>query len=259
MGGFSVIYTHIDVFLLVLVRISAFIAVSPVFGRKGIPATTKVGFSLILSAIIMLGFDTLPDLSGIEDAAYIMLVVKEALIGIAVSFITVIFFSIFYAAGQLADMQMGFSVGGVYDVQMQTEVPLVGNFLYAMGMLTFIVLNGVPKLVFLIYSMYDSIPITGGSFTDTCYEVFYSAFSFTYAYAVKLILPLILLMLITEFLLGVIIKFMPQMNVFVIGIPVKIGMSLLLLNFLVGPAFQFLDTYFNNMFESAMMLIRSMG
>ncbi len=259
MGELSVIYTNIDVFLLVLVRVSSFILVSPVFGRKGIPATTKIGLSIILASTIMLGFESFPDLSEIKDQMYMMLVVKEALIGISVSFITVIFFSIFYAAGQMADMQMGFNVGGLYDVQMQMEVPLMGNFFYAMGLLTFIVLNGVPKLIFLLNSMYDSIPIIGTDFNQMFFEVFYNAFSFMYAYAVRLVLPLILLVLVTQFILGVIIKFVPQMNVFIIGIPVKIAISLLLLNFLIGPIFQLLDGYFDEMFNSAMLVIRSIG
>lgn len=259
MSGLSVIYSNMDIFLLVLVRVSSFVFVSPVFGRKGIPTTTKIGLSILLASTIMLGFNEIPVLSGNSDMMYIMLVAKEALIGISISFITVIFFSVFHAAGQLADLQIGFNIGGIYDAQMQMEVPLTGNFLYAMGFLTFLILNGVPKLIFIIHSMFDSIPIIGSSFSNAFYEVFFNAFTLTYAYAVRLVLPLIMLMLVTQFILGVIIKFVPQMNVFIIGIPVKIAISLLLLNFLIGPLFQLMDRYFDKMFESAMMLIRSIG
>jgi flagellar biosynthetic protein FliR len=259
MNSLSVVYTNIDVFLLVLVRIASFIFVSPVFGRRGIPATTKIGLTAILSVVIMLGFETFPDVAEMGSGMYLGLVIKEALIGISISFITLIFFTVFYGIGQLADMQIGFNVGGIYDAQMQMQVPLTGNFFYLMGFLTFLVLNGASKMIFLIHSMYDSIPIVGNGFSNTFYEIFFNAFTFTYAYAVRIILPLTLLLLITQFILGVIIKFVPQMNVFIIGIPVKIAISLIILNFLIGPLFQLMDVYFDRMFESAMMLIRSLN
>ena len=78
MSGFSVIYSNMDIFLLVLVRVSSFVFVSPVFGRKGIPTTTKIGLSILLASTIMLGFNEIPVLSGNSDMMYIMLVAKEA-------------------------------------------------------------------------------------------------------------------------------------------------------------------------------------
>ncbi len=257
MSSFSLIYSNIDIFLLILARISSFVLVSPIFGRKGIPNTTKIGLSLILGISIILNMPQIPQISNLNSGLYIALLAKEALIGMSVSFLSFMFFSVFYAAGQLADMNMGFNVGGLYDAQMQMQVPLTGNLFYTIGLFVFLSTKGATKLIFLLYSMFDTIPIQGTEVSGIFYEIFINSFSFTYAYAVKIILPLLLLTLITQFVLGVIIKFVPQMNVFVIGIPVKIAVSMILLIFLVAPLFELLDQYFEFMFERMLLLIRS--
>ncbi|MBN2853882.1 MAG: flagellar biosynthetic protein FliR [Clostridia bacterium] len=249
MAGLSELYSNIDVFLLVLVRMSTFVFVSPVFGRKGIPNTTKIGFSFFLSYIVFFNFDVMVPLEGIGNAAYLMIIFREALIGMAIGFVSIVFFAIFYTAGQIADFQMGFNIGGMYDQQMQTKVPIVGNLFYVMAFLTFLNLNGMETLTKLVANMYYNVPIIRSGIDNTIYKVILTGFYTSFMYAVKIVLPMVMLMIITQFLLGVVIKFVPQMNVFIIGIPIKIVLSLMLLIFMITPLYNLLGNVFKDLFE----------
>ena len=247
MAGLSEVYLNIDVFLLILIRMSTFVFISPIFGRKGVPSTTKIGFSFFLSYIVFFNYDVMVDLSNTSSAEYILIIFKEAMIGFAIGFISLMFFSIFYTAGQIADFQMGFNLGGMYDQQMQTKVPIIGNLFYVLAFLTFLNFNGMERLANLVINLYRDVPILGSPVEDTIYGIILNGFYTSYLFAIKIVIPLMLLMLITQFLLGVIIKFVPQMNVFIIGIPIKIVMSLLLLIGIVTPMYNLFREIFGDM------------
>jgi len=247
MANLSQIYLNIDVFLLILVRMAGFVMVSPIFGRKGVPNTTKIGFSFFLSYIVFFNYDVMIDLSSIGSAEYILIIFKETMIGVAIGFIAMLFFSIFYTAGQIADFQMGFNLGGMYDQQMQTKVPIIGNLFYVFAFLTFLNLHGMEKLSRLIIDLYKDVPILGNSLSETIYGVILNGFYTAYLFSIRIVLPLMLLMLITQFLLGVIIKFVPQMNVFIIGIPIKIVLSLMLLVGIVTPMYNLFEEILKKM------------
>lgn len=249
MAGLSELYSNIDVFLLILVRMSAFVFVSPVFGRKGIPNTTKIGFSFFLSYIVFFDFDVMVSLEGVGSTEFMMLIFREAMIGISIGFVSIVFFAIFYTAGQIADFQMGFNIGGMYDQQMQTKVPIVGNLFYVMAFLTFLNLNGMEMMTKLVTNLYYNVPIIGNGMDNTIYKVILTGFYTSFMYAVKIVLPMVMLMVITQFLLGVVIKFVPQMNVFIIGIPIKIVLSLMLLIFMITPLYNLFGNLFNDMFD----------
>ena len=109
-------------FLLILIRISTFISLSPGFSNRAFPTTAKLGISLALSVIVM---GSIPQLSAsLPMGLFLVTGIKELLIGMALAYITLLFFTTVEIAGTLVDFQVGFSMGQIYDPSLCREINL---------------------------------------------------------------------------------------------------------------------------------------
>jgi len=250
---------NIEQFILILLRITGYVFISPVFGRKSIPATYKIILSLLLSFIVFTSFDWDIIDREITMIEFVLICIKETGLGMILGFSTAIFFSIFYTAGKIIDTQMGFQMGGLYDPQMNSKVPISGNLLYVFAFLIFIQLDGHLKLIKILHDMFITVPVMGGRLDAAIVNILLNGFYSSFVFAVKLVLPVVLIMLITQFILGVIVKFVPQINVFIIGIPLKIAIGLIVLFFIITPMSEVLDILFERMYDLGMTLNAGMA
>jgi len=101
-------------FLLIVVRVTSFFLMLPLFSYRTIPTSHKVGFSFFLSLMMFFGMET-PTLE--VDGAYYLLIIKEAMVGLFIGFLAYMLFSAVQVAGGLIDFQMGFAIANVVDPQ----------------------------------------------------------------------------------------------------------------------------------------------
>ena len=114
-------------FLLIFMRITAFFVTMPFFSYRNIPNTHKIGFSFFLAWIMFFSLDP----PAIEvDGQFIMLIVKEVLLGLTIGFSAYFILAAIQIAGSFIDFQMGFAIANVIDPQTGAQSPLVGQFLY---------------------------------------------------------------------------------------------------------------------------------
>lgn len=113
-------------FLLIVVRVTSFFLMLPLFSYRTIPTSHKVGFSFFLSLMMFFGMET-PTLE--VDGAYYLLIIKEAMVGLFIGFLAYMLFSAVQVAGGLIDFQMGFAIANVVDPQTGTQSPLTGQYL----------------------------------------------------------------------------------------------------------------------------------
>lgn len=252
-------FPNIEQYILILLRITGYVMISPVFGRRNIPAPVKILLSFLLSYIVFSSFEWNLAVSDLSMGEYALLSIKETMLGVVLGFSTAIFFSVFYTAGKIIDTQMGFQLGGLYDPQMNSKVPISGNLLYVFAFLVFIQMDGHLILIKILHNMFITVPIIGGTLDETIVNILLSGFYTSFAFAVKLVLPVILIMLIVQFVLGVIVKFIPQINVFIIGIPLKIAIGLIVLFLIVTPMSDVLGELFNDMFDIGKVLNAGMS
>jgi flagellar biosynthetic protein FliR len=240
---------QIDFFILILLRISGFIFTSPVFGRREIPNILKIGFCLYLSYMLLLS-GLIPQM---EMAAglgpYLLTGVLEVSKGMLLGWVSMLFFSLFMTAGQLIDIQVGFQMAGILDPQFGTKTPLTGNLLNILVFVVFFQVNAHLDMLTILIGFFRATPIGSLINIQQIYALVSNAFIFTFFLGVKIALPIILIILFVEVVLGVIVKFMPQMNVFVIGIPFKILVGLVSLRYLIGPLGHYLDFIFQSMHD----------
>ena len=244
------IYNNIEYFLLILLRVSALIISSPIFGRRTLPNTFKIAFCIMLSYFVMLAFPAGARIQYRTLLEFVLMCVKELLFGLVLGYVTTLFFSIPQTAGYVIDMQLGFGMVNIFDVQNNISVPVTGNFLYVITMLSFFAVNGHQQLVYILTNTFSSIPPgqvqLNASLGYSAVEVFAESF----VMAAKVAMPLIAAGIMGEVIMGIIVRTTPQMNMFVVGIPLKIILGLMALILLMPVYVQYTDTIFVKMAES---------
>lgn len=188
---------------------------------------------------------------------YIFLVVKETLIGLMMGFFVMLFISALQVAGQFIDVQMGFGLANVVDPQTGTQVPIMGFFKYYLGMLIFLSLDIHHYIIHAYVDSFQQIPIgnlyLSGSGRFAEFAV--TAFSGMFVLALKIAAPVVFCLLLTTVALGITARTVPQMNVFVVGMPLKIALGFLV-TYLSLPTFLFvLDALFTEMVESIYIMV----
>jgi flagellar biosynthetic protein FliR len=251
---------NFDYTLLLFLRVSGLIWPSPVFGRKTTPAPIKIVFMFALTYIVFLAFPAPLKGLGCETLLeYALMCVKELLFGLCMGFVANVFFNLVFTAGQIMDMQTGFGIVSVYDIQNSSQVPVIGNLLNVVLLIVFFCVNGHLKLIAILYATFSKIPVGNVLLSMDFVYALLEAFTLSFVLAVMVAMPVLAAGMILEIAMGVLIRSVPQMNMFVIGIPVKIVAGLAVLLISVPVFIGFSNTIFNEMFQSIEEVFNSFG
>ncbi|GAA0435238.1 flagellar biosynthetic protein FliR [Virgibacillus salarius] len=243
----------ISVFLLILVRVVAFFATMPLFSYRTIPRLFKLGFSFFLAFLM---FYTVNAPSIPVDEMYLLLIVKEALVGLFIGLIAYIILSAVQIAGGFIDFQMGFAIANVIDPQTGAQSPLTGQYFYIIALLFLLSVNGHHILIDGIVNSYQFIPIDAFiPFQNENIVTFViDTFNKMFLIAFQIAIPIVGCLFLVDVALGIIARTVPQLNVFVVGLPLKILVSFVALLF-------FMSLYVvlvKNLFEILFATIRSL-
>ncbi|MDD3839694.1 MAG: flagellar biosynthetic protein FliR [Clostridia bacterium] len=245
-------------FLLVLVRMSGIFILSPIFGGRSLPTYFKIGIAFFCSLIVLNTIDVkaVHDISNIYIWA--LMVAKELLIGLTIGYVTALFFSAFFIAGQIIDTQIGFGIVNVIDPQNNIQVPIVGNLYNIIALLVFFALNGHHILIKALFDSYKYIPL-GQAMLDvnTAHDII-DIFSHVLIISVKISLPVVAVTLLVDVAMGIFARTIPQMNVFILGIPAKIILGLIVILLFIPFFVYFLDGVFGQMLNDLGNVIKRM-
>ena len=243
-----------DVFLLVFVRLTGIFVMSPIFGRNNVPTTFKVGFTFMMSILVVQGVK-MPDLAPWNSLmGWIVLLGKEFLIGLMLGFLAYAIFSVMYVAGQLIDMRIGFGMVNVFDPVSNVQVPITANFYIILATMFMLVTDGHLLMLLSLTESFTKLPIGEVSFTAPLIDQMIRLMGTIFEIGFKIAAPVTVAIMVTDMALGIISKSVPQMNVFMLGMPVKIIMGLLIIfvtmtsfhgivNFLMGGTYKEMEAF----------------
>jgi len=232
------------------VRVTALVISSPVFGRNNIPNMMKIAFCMLITYLL---YTSATPVIGVEYRSvleFALMLIKELLFGLALGYVTTLFFTVVQTAGQTMDMQMGFGMVNVFDVQNNINIPITGNFLSIVILITFLSVDGHLMLIRILASTFAFVPVGGVVLNPDVGMVALDVFALAFVLAIKVAMPMIAAGLLGEVIMGVIVRAIPQMNIFVVGIPLKILLGLIMLLIILPVFVYFCDTIFDQMFES---------
>lgn len=247
-----------ELFLLILVRMSSLFVVTPVFGGRNVPSYLKIAFAFFCS-IIMLNLLKEADVAYTNIFSYASIIAKELAIGIILGFTSYLVISALYLAGQIIDIQIGFGMVNVLDPMHDTQVPLTGNFIYIISLLFFLLMNGHHVLLTALFKSYSILPIDSFVFNNALFNNMLNVFYETFVIGFKIGIPILAASLLAEIALGILTKTVPQMNVFVVGMPMKVGVGMLTLMAMMPMFISTMDVTFDKMYSYIYLIIKSMA
>ena len=207
-------------------RITSFFTSSSILFPQGTPNLVKIALCLFLSVAVSIntGID-------VQVESMYMLVsygVLEILTGLFLGYITSICFNAIKIGGQLIDMQMGLSMASIYDSTTQTQTTLIGNIMYWMGVVVFFAMNGHHVLIEGLQYSFKIIEI-GTPIIENNLDYLVKIFIEYFNIGFKMSIPVVLALLISEIIMGLISRSVPQFNVMILGMPMKILVGTLFL------------------------------
>ena len=239
-------------FIFVIARISGIFSFNPIFSRQNVTTRIKVGASIAFSVVTLMymGGGLYYDVHGIPDFVFTLL--KETAIGMVLGFMTNLVQTVIVYGGDIMDTQVGFGMAKAMDPATGIQMPLMGNLYYYMFLLYFFIVGGHLKYIELFIMSYDTLPI-GFSFTaDTLNLIYFIAnyLGTVLTLAVKFAMPIIAAELITEFILGVMMKAVPSIQIFVLNIQLKIVIGLIVLLSIAKPMSDFMEYLMDILFQN---------
>ena len=232
-------WAELTLFLYVSARVSGFILFNPILGRANIPAAFRTGMALVLSWFVMgVTRQEVPAPTGVVELL-IHLLLEMALgflLGMAVNF----FFYIPQLAGQMIDTQMGMTMNQMYDAGSQANMSVTGMILNILMTLLFFAAGGHLTLIRIFLTSEEIVPLGAVSIGVPAYQYLLELFIQCTILAVKLCMPIMVAELIAQVGMGVLMKVIPQINIFAINIDLKVLIGLSLLFMLTVPFSEFI-------------------
>ncbi|MCQ6274109.1 flagellar type III secretion system protein FliR [Bacillus sp. V3B] len=246
-------------FLLVFVRVTAFFLLMPLFSYRTIPTRFKVGFGFFLSLLIFFSMEApIFEING----SYYLLIIKELLVGLLIGFIAYLIMSAIQIAGGFIDFQMGFGMVNVMDPQTGAQSPIMGQYLYIIGLFFLLTVNGHHLMLDGIYYSYQFIPLDQAWLplgSEKVAEYVIRSFSTMFMIALQMSLPIVGSLFVVDAALGIAARTFPQLNIFVVGIPVKIAVSFLILIVVMGSMMMVVSHLFELMLKTMKGLMTLFG
>ena len=216
---------QIELFFLVLLRVSTIVVMIPILGERTTPARVKGGLAILITFLV-LPFVGHPA-AGAEDLFTLGLRMGgEVLIGIILGFACRLAFTGIRMAGDLISFQMGFSIANIIDPLTSDQVSVITELQYLFAALLFLGVNGHHMMIQAVSESYTVLPVLGFHMTGALAQSLVDLSRNMFVIAVKISAPVVVALLFANLGLGLIARTVPQMNVFIVGFPLKIGIGM---------------------------------
>ncbi len=215
-------------FALVLARMAGIFSAIPVFGGERVPRIIRVVLVLIMTLVCYPVLKAkVPHLS-VDTLSLFILVIRETLVGITLAMLSRVIFSAVEFCGQLVGMQMGFSMSSMFDPSMG-QVPLLATFQVLLATLLFLALDIHHVFIRAIVESFQVLPPGTWHMSGGLLKFILTITSGMLVLGVKLSAPVTVALLAASVVLGIVARSFPQMNIFMVSMPLNIGIGLLML------------------------------
>ncbi len=224
-------FFKVDPVLVVLsfMRVSGFVFSAPVLGSKVVPGAIKVWFSLAIALVLAPVIKLDAGMVSLGDFRFFILAGREVLLGILIGFVCSLFVQGVEFAGHLVGLQMGFAASTLFDPLSRNQVSVIGRFQALLALVLFLLMNGHHVMLSTLAESYKALPPSVGGFSPVAGRNLITLTSGVFTLAVRISVPVLISLLMVETGLALLAKTVPQMNIFIVGFPVKIALGLTVL------------------------------
>jgi flagellar biosynthetic protein FliR len=189
-------------------------------------------------------------------------VLKEALVGLSLGFVAILIIYTVQVAGAFIDFQMGFLIANLVDPQTGAQIPIIGNLKFFLTLLFLLSIDAHHLLIEGVIRSYHLVPVDQyfiaiGS-GPTAWLVTH-VFADMFLSALQLALPIVGALFLVDVSLGILARTVPQINVFIVGLPLKIFTGFVLILITLPGFFYLLNGLASKMVETMGQLLRLLG
>lgn len=213
--------------LFIFARVSAFMAVGPLFALRHVPPLVKAGSGLMLAVLLAPVVEV--EAPPAELGTFTLGVLNEVLVGLALGYAATLVFQAMRVAGQLVDLQTGLAMADLLDPEAAAGITLLGEFFYLMGLLLLLQADGHHGLLRALADSFAIIPPGEAVWRGPLAGEMVRLFAGMFALAFRLAAPVVAVLVVSDIALALIARTVPQLNVFMMGFPLKTGLALGLL------------------------------
>jgi flagellar biosynthetic protein FliR len=213
--------------VLIFCRVAALFTTAPVFGNRSIPKQVKVGLAAVITLAMLPLVGPKVGAAPADLVSMIAQIAAETAVGLCLGFMVQLLLSAFQIAGYYIDTQMGFGIINILNPFTEQQTSAMGQFMYQLSMTLFLIGGGHLFLIGTVAGSYLTVPPGGAQFTGDMSAAFTAFVGQLFVVAVKIAAPAAAVLMVIDVAFAIIARTVPQMNVFIVGMPVKIIVGLL--------------------------------
>lgn len=232
MSNFDPILSHLPAWLLVLFRFTGIFIIAPMFGSATIPTRIRIMLALALSICVypMLLSPGRPSWGLIEPVvshglslwSLVGAVGMELMIGIIIGYGATLPIMGLQVAGNIADQQLGMSLGGLFNPELDEQGGIISEFFFIVAMMIFIILGGHRILITTLVGSFNDVPLGGFTADSRMLDMIVALLSSMFHLGLRVAAPLLCLVFLETVAMGFIARTVPQLNILSIGFPLRI-------------------------------------
>lgn len=227
MANEAFVTAYLPAFFLIFARVSAAFFAMPVFNNRAIPVVAKISIAGAITFLLTpLQLSHLPAIDN-GLAPYIFLIIQEIIVGLILGFLVTLVFNAFQMAGQMIGLQMGLNMASLISpLATGQTASYVDQFYTLLTALLFLAINGHHSVIIGFQSSFDILPLGTLVMSEGFQQTLSAAVSNTLVIAMRIALPTMAAMLLSDLAMLVVGRVMPQMNIFIVGMPLKLALGL---------------------------------
>ena len=245
-------------FLLCFIRVVALIGSMPVFSGSQSPVKVRAGLAFMLAVLIFPVVKAHVPQGSLEPFGLMLLMAQETLFGVILGFIARLILISIQFGGTVIGYQMGFAQANILDPQTQQQVPLMGQFLNVVAILVFLAVDGHHIFLRALVRSYEILPPGGLDFSGQTIPYVMELTGDMFVLGLKLVAPVMVVLMLSMFALGIMSRLMPQLNVLMLSFPLKIGLGIFLLGVGMNVIVAILGQEFNDLTHRFLQLFRTL-
>lgn len=243
-----------QLFFLAFTRIMAILVHIPVFGGQNIPSQVRIGLGLILAFVLIPWQPLSPEAIAIGTFAYGLAIGKEIVIGTLIGFAADLAFGAIQMAGSAMGMGSGFESGRIFNPALGEAGSAFDQIFVMTATMIFLVINGHHLVLIAIQKTFDVVPLNGDLPINGIDSLIKTTSVFI-ASGIHMAMPIIAALVVTDLTLGLLARVAPQVQVYFLGLPVKVVVAMIAMGMTFAVIFPYLSSLFKNMAEGMLLFV----
>ena len=215
-----------QIFFLTLTRVLIIMIQIPIFSSRNVPSQYKIAFGVLLTMIILPWNETVDEEAALALLPFAFAIFRELIVGLLIGFAATMTFGVFQIAAKIMELGSGFSAGQVFNPTIGDIGSAFDQLFIMVIMLIFLISNGHHVFILGIRKTFEILPVLS-PFPEFSLVILVKYFSSFFAIGIQLAMPVFGAILLADLSLGLLAKVAPQIQVFFLGLPIKVGLGLL--------------------------------